>query len=232
MDKRNIKKTIIELEQVWKIYCPGTDHCVNALRDISIKIAIGEFVAIKGPSGSGKSTLVNMVGCLDVPTRGRILLDGRDISKMSESELAQVRGRKIGFVFQSFNLVQTLTSMENVTLPMMFQNMDKAKRERRALELMNIVGIAHRTTHKPTEMSGGEQQRVAIARSLANDPEVILADEPTGNLDSKTGQAIMDFLQKLHKEGKTIIMVTHDDRLAKYAERIIYIKDGELVKSL
>ncbi|MCK5234229.1 MAG: ABC transporter ATP-binding protein [Candidatus Aenigmarchaeota archaeon] len=219
---------MIELKDVKKIYRMGEVN-VPALNGVSLKIKQGEFIAIKGPSGSGKSTLMNMVGCLDVPTEGKIFLDGKDISRMSESGLAQIRGRKIGFVFQKFNLLPTLTALENVTIPMMFQSVDESERRARGLELLGLVGLEKRSSHKPSELSGGQQQRVAIARSLANDPEVILADEPTGNLDTKTGRDIMVMLKKLHNDGKTIIMVTHDSDVGKHAKRIVFIKDGMVV---
>ena len=226
-----MKKSVIKLENVWKIYKMG-NVAVNALQGMNLDIKEGEFVALMGPSGSGKSTAVNMIGCLDVPTKGKILLDAHDISKLSESELAQIRGRKIGFIFQQFNLVPTLTALENVMLPMIFQGVSESVRMKKARELLELVELGDRINHKPSELSGGEQQRVAIARSLANDPEVILADEPTGNLDSKTGANVLDFLEKLHHdEKKTIIMVTHDQNLAKIAERIEFLKDGKIVKS-
>ncbi|NOR85495.1 ATP-binding cassette domain-containing protein [archaeon] len=221
----NNKKPIIELKNVKKIYKMGNVE-VPALNGVSMIVNRGEFIAIMGPSGSGKSTLMNMVGCLDVPTIGNIFLDSKDISKMTESDLAQVRGRKIGFVFQKFNLLSTLTALENITIPMMFQNVDVEKRNKRAIELLSLVGLEERANHKPSELSGGQQQRVAIARSLANDPEVILADEPTGNLDTKTGKEVIETLNRLHDEGKTIIMVTHDPNVAKFAQRVVLIKDG------
>ena len=221
----NNKKPIIELKNVKKIYKMGNVE-VPALNGVSMIVNRGEFIAIMGPSGSGKSTLMNMVGCLDVPTIGNIFLDGNDISKMTESDLAQIRGRKIGFVFQKFNLLSTLTALENITIPMMFQNIEIEKRNFRAMKLLSLVGLEERANHKPSELSGGQQQRVAIARSLANDPEVILADEPTGNLDTKTGKEVIATLTKLHDEGKTIIMVTHDPNVAKFAQRIVLIKDG------
>ena len=227
-----MKKSIIKLENVWKTYKMG-DVEVNALQGLSLHVNEGEFVAIMGPSGSGKSTAVNMIGCLDVPTKGRITLEQHDISKLSESELAQIRGRKIGFIFQQFNLIPTLTALENVMLPMIFQGIDEEKRTERAIKLLELVELGDRINHKPTELSGGQQQRVAIARALANNPEVVIADEPTGNLDSKTGTNVLDFLQKLHKkENKTIVMVTHDANLSKVAERIEFLKDGIIVKSL
>jgi len=206
---------------------------VNALQGLNLDVKEGEFVAIMGPSGSGKSTAVNMIGCLDVPTKGKIMLEQHDISKLSESELAQIRGRKIGFIFQQFNLIPTLTALENVMLPMIFQGINEKERVKKATELLELVDLGDRIHHKPTELSGGQQQRVAIARALANNPEVIIADEPTGNLDSRTGTNVLDFLQKLHKkESKTIVMVTHDSNLAKIAERTEFLKDGVIVKSL
>jgi len=184
-----------------------------------------------GPSGSGKSTMMNLIGSLDVPTRGKIFLDGQDISTLSESDLAQIRGKKIGFIFQSFNLINNLTAKENVMVPMMFQGHAPAERDFRATHLMNLVDLKDRMNHSPNELSGGQQQRVAIARSLANSPEVILADEPTGNLDTKTGATVMDFLKDLNEKGKTIIMVTHDPDLAKnHAEVVFWLKDGKIEK--
>ncbi|MBU4201886.1 MAG: ABC transporter ATP-binding protein [Candidatus Altiarchaeota archaeon] len=218
---------MIKLEDVWKIYQMGKVQ-VNALRGSSLEIMPGEFVAIMGPSGSGKSTLMNLVGCLDIPSKGRIFLEGQDISELEESELAQIRGRIIGFVFQTFNLIPSLTALENVMLPMTFQGIQRYEREERAAKLLEMMGLGKRIHHKPAELSGGQQQRVAIARSLANDPDVILADEPTGNLDSKTGNEVMDMLTKLNKDGKTIVMVTHDNNLSKYADRIVNIMDGKI----
>jgi putative ABC transport system ATP-binding protein len=184
-----------------------------------------------GPSGSGKSTAMNLIGSLDVPTKGTIYLDGEDISKLTESELAQIRGKKIGFIFQSFNLIPNLTAKENVMLPMMFLGVDIDERGARAEELLELVDLGNRMDHYPNQLSGGQMQRVAIARSLANDPEVILADEPTGNLDTKTGQVIIEFLEKLNREGKTIIMVTHESELArKYSDVVYWLKDGKLDK--
>lgn len=226
-----MKNTIIELDNVWKIYQMG-EVKVNALRGLNLKIKKGEFVAIMGPSGSGKSTAVNMVGALDIPTKGKIYLENHDISKLSESDLAQIRGKKIGFIFQQFNLINTLSALENVTLPMIFQGIEKEERLQTGKRLLQMVGLQERINHKPTELSGGEQQRVAIARSLANDPEVVLADEPTGNLDSKTGQMVIKFLVDLNKDGKTIIMVTHDANVAKHAHRIEFLKDGKIIKRI
>jgi putative ABC transport system ATP-binding protein len=225
-------KAIIKLDNVWKIYQMG-EVKVNALRGVDLEIRKGEFVSIMGPSGSGKSTMVNSIGCLDVPSKGRIFLDGHDISHMTESELAQIRGRMIGFVFQQFNLINTLSALENVMLPMTFQGIEKEERLERATKLLEQVDLGERVNHKPNELSGGQQQRVAIARALANDPEVILADEPTGNLDTKTGQIVMEFLKRMHKkEGKTIIMVTHDDYLSKAAQRTEFLMDGQVVRTL
>ncbi|MBN2423184.1 ABC transporter ATP-binding protein [Candidatus Woesearchaeota archaeon] len=221
---------MIKLLNVWKTYKMGEVE-VHALRGLSLTVRKGEFIALQGPSGSGKSTAMNLVGCLDIPSKGTIYLGGKDISKLRESDLAQIRGQKIGFVFQQFNLINTLTAVENIMLPMIFQRMSQDERIRRAKKLLEMVELGDRIHHKPTELSGGQQQRVAIARSLANDPEVVLADEPTGALDSKTGVNVMNFLEKLHKEeGKTIVMVTHDNNLAKFAERIEYLKDGKIVE--
>lgn len=228
MDKD--KKPIIELRNVNKIYKMG-DMEVPALRGLTMEVYPHEFVAIMGPSGSGKSTAMNMVGCLDVPTEGKIYLEGKDISKLDESDLAQIRGRKIGFIFQSFNLMPGLTATENITLPMTFQGIPRYERVERAEKLLDLVGLYERGEHKPSELSGGEQQRVAIARSMANNPDVILADEPTGNLDSKTGNEVMEMLSKLNKDGKTIVMVTHDANLSEYADRIVHIMDGKIVEN-
>ncbi len=224
-----MKDTMIKLDNVWKIYNMGKVK-VEALRGLNLEIKKGEFVAVMGPSGSGKSTAVNMIGCLDVPTKGRVYLEHHDISKLEESDLAQIRGKKIGFIFQQFNLISTLSALENVALPMIFQNAEREERLQTGSRLLQMVELGDRANHKPTELSGGEQQRVAIARSLANNPEVILADEPTGNLDSKTGEVVIRFLEKLNKEGKTIIMVTHDANVAKHAYRIELLKDGKIVK--
>jgi len=219
---------IIELKNVAKHYKMG-DNLVVALDDINIEINKGDFVAIMGPSGSGKSTSMNLVGSLDLATHGNIYLDGQDIEYLDESELAQIRGRKIGFIFQQFNLIPNLTAKGNVMLPMLFQGKDKFEREERAKELLNLVELGERMNHYPNQLSGGQQQRVAIARALANDPEVILADEPTGNLDTRTGEMVMEFLNKLNDEGKTIIIVTHNPELAKQHAKIIYsVRDGKI----
>lgn len=221
-------KNIIELKNVAKYYEMGK-NLVKALDCIDIQIKRGDFVAIMGPSGSGKSTSMNLIGSLDLATQGNIYLDGHDIEYLEESELAQIRGKKIGFIFQQFNLIPNLTAKENVMLPMLFQGKDELDREMKAEELLKLVDLGDRMDHYPNQLSGGQQQRVAIARSLANDPEVILADEPTGNLDTKTGEMVMAFLNKLNDEGKTIIFVTHNPELAKEHSKIIYsIKDGKL----
>jgi len=222
-------KELIELDDVWKIYQMGEVE-VPALRGLNFKVKEGEFVSIIGPSGSGKSTAMNMIGVLDFPSKGKIYLEGKDITRLSESDLAQIRGKKIGFIFQQFNLINTLSAIENVMLPMIFQDIDEDARVKKATELLEMVELGKRLHHKPTELSGGQQQRVAIARALANDPDVILADEPTGNLDSKTGTNVLGFLKKLNREkGKTVVMVTHDDKLAMEAERIERLMDGTMM---
>jgi putative ABC transport system ATP-binding protein len=224
------KKPIIELKKVWKTYYMGKVS-LDVLKGINLEINRGEFVVIVGPSGSGKSTMMNQVGVLDTPTSGTIYLNGIDISTLSESDLAQLRGKTIGFVFQQFNLIPTLTALENVTLPTIFQNVSEKERLERAEGLLRMVDLGERMNHKPNELSGGQQQRVAIARSLVNDPDIILADEPTGNLDSKSGQQVMDFLARLHtQKNKTIILVTHDLELVRYAQKVVFLKDGEVVR--
>ncbi|MBN1275778.1 ABC transporter ATP-binding protein [Candidatus Woesearchaeota archaeon] len=223
---------MINIKDVWKTYKIGENE-VHALRGLDLEVKEGEFLAIMGPSGSGKSTAMNMIGCLDIPTKGSVYLAGKDISKMTESNLAQIRGRMIGFIFQKFNLINTLSAKENIMLPMTFQATPIERRSRKADELLKMVELDDRKDHRPNELSGGQQQRVAIARSLANNPTVILADEPTGNLDSKTGENVMEFLKKLHKqEGTTIVLVTHDEEVAKNADRVEYLKDGRIVESL
>jgi putative ABC transport system ATP-binding protein len=224
------REVIIKLNEVFKYYKMG-DVTVKAVDGLDLSIRKGDFVAIMGPSGSGKSTSMNLVGSLDVPTHGHIFLDKEDISLLTESELAQIRGKKIGFIFQSFNLIPNLTVKENVMLPMMFQGMDIYEREAIAEGLLEKVDLADRADHYPNQISGGQMQRVAIARALSNDPEVILADEPTGNLDTKTGIKVMEFLQKLNNEGKTIIMVTHEPELAEqYADIVYWLRDGKIEK--
>ncbi|MFW6230438.1 MAG: ABC transporter ATP-binding protein [Nanoarchaeota archaeon] len=225
------EKPLIRIVNAWKTYRMGNVD-VHALRGLDLEVYPKEFMAIQGPSGSGKSTTMNLVGCLDIPTKGHIYLEGNDISLMSESSLAQIRGQKIGFIFQKFNLINTLTAIENVMLPMTFQGYEEEERFARAKELLEMVDLGDRLDHRPTEMSGGQQQRVAIARAMAVDPEIILADEPTGNLDSKTGGSVMSFLKNLNrKQGKTIVMVTHDDKLAKEADRVEFLKDGVIVRT-
>ncbi len=222
---------LIEIKNVWKMYEIG-ENKVFALKDLNLTINKGEFVAVIGPSGSGKSTAMNMIGALDVPTKGTIFLEGQNIAHFSESGLAQIRGKKIGFIFQQFNLIPSLTALENVMLPLTFQGMSANERKEKAQEMLTLVGLSERMDHRPTQLSGGQQQRVAIARALAGDPEMILADEPTGNLDSKTGDTVLHFLLNLHKEkGKTIVMVTHDPDVAKAADRVEYLKDGTIIKS-
>ncbi len=222
-------ETIIELSNVSKIYKMG-DVDVPALQHVDIVIKRGDFVALMGPSGSGKSTGMNMIGSLDIPTEGVISLAGQNIAHLGESALAVLRGKKIGFIFQGFNLITNLTALDNVMLPMIFQGVSKYDREERARNLLKKVGLEKRADHYPSQLSGGEMQRVAIARALANDPGVILADEPTGNLDSKRGEEIMHLLQELNNQGKTIIMVTHDQLLAeKHAKTIYHLKDGEVI---
>jgi len=226
-----MKQELISLKDVWKIYKMG-EVDVPALKGINIEINKGEFVAITGSSGSGKSTIMNLVGCLDLPTSGEIYLDGENILQFRESRLAQIRGQKIGFVFQQFNLIPTLTAHENVMLPLEFQDADDTTASNKAVELLQLVGLGDRLHHKPQQLSGGQMQRVAIARALAVNPEIILADEPTGNLDTKTGQFIMEFLRKLHDDNnKTVIIVTHDLNLVKYADKIIFLRDGVVEKT-
>jgi len=221
------KREIVKLEKVTKIYHLG-EHRVHALNGISISIRNGEFVAIMGPSGSGKSTLLNMIGCLDIPTEGRVLIDGVSTADMSEEELTLIRRDRIGFVFQSFNLIPTLSARENVELPMIFRRVGEDERIKRAQKLLEMVDMGGKINHRPSELSGGEQQRVAIARALANDPAIILADEPTGNLDTASGNEIMKIMRDLNDMGRTIIVVTHDPSVADFAERIIRIRDGRL----
>lgn len=222
-------ETIVELRNVKKVYQMGEVQ-VHALRGVNLKVNKGDLIAIIGPSGSGKSTLLNMIGCLDKPTSGKVIIRGTDVSEMSENELARIRGKEIGFVFQFFHLVPTLTALENVELPMMFQGVSRKKRREKAKYLLKLVGLGKRMLHRPSQLSGGERQRVAIARALANDPALLLADEPTGNLDSKSGKEIIELIAKLNKEGRTIIIVTHDISIAKYTRKIIHIKDGLIEK--
>lgn len=217
--------SIIETQHIAKTYRMGGEK-VHALKDISIKVNKGEYVAFMGPSGSGKSTLMNIVGCLDTPTSGTYILNDNNVSDLSESELATIRNKEIGFVFQTFNLLPRSTALDNVALPLIYAGIGKTDRQERALQVLNSVGLGDRAYHKPNELSGGQRQRVAIARALINNPSIILADEPTGNLDTKTSYDVMDLFQDLHDQGNTIIMVTHEDDIAHYAHRIIRLKDG------
>lgn len=219
----------IELKNVSKDYTTGKIS-VNALKNINIKIEKGELVAIMGPSGSGKSTLMHIIGLLDHPTKGQLLIDNNKVDlKMPDAKLAKLRSEKIGFVFQTFNLLSKISALENVLMPTQYRKIGKKGREKKALELLNEVGLTGREKHKPTELSGGQVQRVAIARSLINNPDIILADEPTGNLDSKSGKEIMDLLRNLNKKGKTVVIITHDQGIADFADRTIRILDGEVV---
>jgi len=219
---------MIRTENLTKVYRMGEVE-VQALREVNLEIQDGEFIAIIGPSGSGKSTLLNMIGCLDTPTSGAVFIDGIDTGKLSENGLAEIRREKIGFIFQQFNLVHTLNALENVALPMFFAGVKRETRLKRAEELLANVGLGDRIYHKPSEMSGGEQQRVAIARALSNDPEIVIGDEPTGNVDTKTGNTIMDILEGLNKEGRTVIVVTHDAEIAARAGRTKRMRDGRVL---
>lgn len=216
---------IIEVKKLQKRYLMG-DEVIDALKSIDLKVQKNEYLALMGPSGSGKSTLMNLIGCLDSPTSGEYILHGIDVSKMSDSELADVRNKEIGFVFQTFNLLPRMTALENVALPLVYAGVSKADREERARKVLLEVGLADRMTHKPNELSGGQRQRVAIARALINNPAIILADEPTGNLDSKTSEEIMNIFKEIHKRGNTIIVVTHEPDIAAFADRIVRLKDG------
>ena len=221
---------LLNLENVWKVYKMG-EVDVPALRGVTVEIKKGDFVAIIGASGSGKSTMMNLIGCLDIPSRGKIILKNQDITKLSESDLASLRGKTIGFIFQQYNLIPSVTTFENVMLPLEFLELNDKTAIEKTKKILDTVGLSDKTHHLPTQLSGGQQQRVSIARSLVADPEIILADEPTGNLDSVTGKSIMEMFQKLWKEeGKTIIMVTHDLKLAKYANTTIELKDGQIIR--
>lgn len=221
-------KNLIEMKDVFKIY-PSAEDEVKALRGINITVQEGEFVAVVGSSGSGKSTMMNILGCLDVPTSGSYLLDGQDVSHFTDDELSEIRNEKIGFIFQGFHLIPGLSALENVELPLLYRGVSRHKRREAALEALNRMGLASRLHHRPNEMSGGQQQRVAIARAIVGKPPIILADEPTGNLDQKTGAEVMRLLEELHQEGKTIVLITHDQRVAACAQRIIEISDGQAV---
>ena len=222
-------KSIIKLDKVSKIYQLDSVK-VEALHEVSLDIKEKEFVSIMGASGSGKSTLLHLIGTLDKPTKGAVYLDGTDISKMNQETLARTRGKKIGFVFQFFNLYPSLTAQENVELPMIIHEISSSDRKKISKELLKKIGLDERINHYPSQLSGGERQRVAIARALANNPDVILADEPTGNLDSKTSIELMEVFTKLNKEGKTIVMITHEKNIASFSKRIIHVKDGKIIK--
>ena len=219
---------VLKLEKVSKMYKMGEVDVV-ALSGIDLVIRKNEFVSIIGPSGSGKSTLLSIIGLLTKPTSGKVLIEGKDVSKMNDDQLAEIRGKRIGFVFQTFNLIPSMTALDNVMIPMIFAGVPYEQRVKRARELLKEVGLSHRMDHYPNQMSGGERQRVAIARALANDPALILADEPTGNLDSKSGEEIIELFVKLHREGRTLVLVTHDDDIASVSHRHVHIKDGKIV---
>jgi putative ABC transport system ATP-binding protein len=223
-----ISEFAIETNSVTKVYRIGKQD-FKALNNITIKIKKGDFVAIMGPSGSGKSTLMNLLGCLDRPTHGEIILEGENLTRINDNSLADIRCKKVGFVFQTFNLIPTMSALKNVALPMTFNKINKSTREKAAIDLLRKFGLENWANNRPSELSGGQQQRVAIARALVNNPSIILADEPTGNLDSEAGQQVMKLLSSINKEGKTILLVTHDSSLIKYANKVINMIDGEIV---
>jgi putative ABC transport system ATP-binding protein len=220
-----MQEALIHLEELTKHYKVGTET-VKALRSVTLSLYKNEYVALMGPSGSGKSTLMNILGCLDSPTSGRYYLNGQDVSKMMDNQLAEIRNKEIGFVFQTFNLLPRSTALDNVALPMIYSGIGKGDRNERAMEVLDQVGLADRVDHKPNELSGGQRQRVAVARAMVNSPSIILADEPTGNLDSKTSIEIMGLFEEIHKAGNTIILVTHEEDIALHAHRIIRLRDG------
>ncbi len=224
-----MNENVIETTDIAKVYVMGTEE-IHALRSVTINIKRGEYVAFMGPSGSGKSTLMNIIGCLDTPSHGQYILNGQDVSRMSDNQLAEVRNKEIGFIFQSFNLLPRASALDNVALPLIYAGLNKRERNELALESLRSVGLADRASHRPNELSGGQRQRVAIARALVNNPSVLLADEPTGALDSKTSHEIMDLFEALYAKGNTIIMVTHEEDIARYAHRIVRLRDG-LVES-
>ena len=221
---------LIELRNVYKIYSEGLDSEVRALDGVSLEIERGEFVAIVGQSGSGKSTMMNVLGCLDIPTRGDYFLNGTDVRELTDKELSRIRNKEIGFIFQQYNLIQDLTVLENVELPLVYQGVSADDRREMALAALERVGLAERVKHRPTQMSGGQQQRVAIARAIAANPSIVMADEPTGALDSRTGLEVLAFLQKLNREGTTVILITHDNGIAATARRCVRLTDGRIVE--
>jgi putative ABC transport system ATP-binding protein len=222
---------LIETRDLWKTYVMGSEE-IHALRGVSIQIQRGEYVAIMGPSGSGKSTLMNLIGCLDTPSRGSYLLNDKEVASMNDDELARIRNQEIGFVFQTFNLLPRATALHNVELPLIYAGMPSKERQERAHQALEKVELTSRATHRPNELSGGQRQRVAIARALVNNPSILLADEPTGNLDSKTGNEIMGVFERLHSGGNTIVVVTHEADIAAYAHRVISIRDGQVEKDV
>jgi len=222
---------MITTQDLWKTYVMG-DEEIHALRGLSINIDMGEYVAIMGPSGSGKSTLMNLIGCLDTPTKGSYLLNGKEVASMNDDDLARIRNEEIGFVFQTFNLLPRATALHNVELPLVYAGVSSKDRQQRAMQALEKVELTSRSTHRPNELSGGQRQRVAIARALVNNPSILLADEPTGNLDSKTGEEIMAVFSRLHQGGNTIILVTHEADIAAHAHRVIYVRDGQVEKDV
>ena len=221
----SMSDNIIELKEIKKLYVMG-DETIEAVKDITLNIARNEYIALMGPSGSGKSTLMNLIGCLDTATSGTYVLNNQTVSELSDNELAEIRNKEIGFVFQTFNLLPRMTALENVAMPLIYAGKNKADRDKIALQKLKEVGLGDRVTHKPNELSGGQRQRVAIARALVNNPSIILADEPTGNLDSKISEEIMQILKKIHEQGNTIILVTHEKDIAQHAHRIVKLRDG------
>lgn len=222
------KQTIIDIRGVKKTYVLGEENIVNALNGVDLKIMEGSYVSIMGPSGSGKSTMLNILGCLDRPSEGQYFLGGDDVATMEDDLLSNIRGKRIGFIFQSYNLIPQLTVIENIQVPLIYQGLDLKEHQDKAVELATLVGLEDRLDHRPNQLSGGQQQRVAIARSLINDPLMILADEPTGNLDSKTGLEVLDLIDQLNDSGKTIVLVTHDPKVGDRSQRVIHMKDGRV----